>query len=281
MRFRTKTPKAGSRKYCSYRQIAQVLNLSENQVQHICRYRHQQSAVTRCRRRLHKLSPSHVRYLIDRETLRSWAGYTLAERAALFERRFHSKRLAVTTLRRIYLQNGVKRKKVRQEKVMPQRAWENFDENRRELIQKLALALEQGRKIIYLDEICFTKRSFLGVGWSRTKENLHVDQVQIYQGYRATIAAVSEERGVEHISTYNQAVVTSDFKDYLRVLRRGNRGGLALFMDQLAVHRAGEVKVLCAELDITILFNVSYSPEFNPIESVFSQVKRTYARVRL
>jgi hypothetical protein len=134
MRFRSTTPKSGARKYVSYRRIAQVFNLSENQVQHICRYRHHQSPVTRCRRRLHKLSQSHVRYLIDRETLRSWAGYTLAERTALFERRFHSKRLAVTTLRRVYLTNGVKRKKVRQEKVMPMNAWANFDDKRRELI---------------------------------------------------------------------------------------------------------------------------------------------------
>jgi transposase len=68
---------------------------------------------------------------------------------------------------------------------------------------------------------------------------------------------------------------------YLKVLRKNNRGGLALYMDQLSVHRTVIVKNLCAELDITILFNVSYSPELNPIESVFSQVKRTYARARL
>ena len=76
--------------------------------------------------------------------------------------RFPYKRLAVTSLRRLYLQNGVKRKKVRQEKVMPMRAWENYDDKRRELIAKLAQVRQEGRKVIYLDEICFTKRTFLG-----------------------------------------------------------------------------------------------------------------------
>ena len=37
----------------------------------------------------------------------------------------------------------------------------------------------------------------------------------------------------------------------------------------------------CREEDIQLIFNVGYSPEFNPIESVFSQVKRWYNRERL
>ena len=34
-------------------------------------------------------------------------------------------------------------------------------------------------------------------------------------------------------------------------------------------------------LDILPIFNLPYSPEYNPIESVFSQVKRIYKRERL
>ena len=52
---------------------------------------------------------------------------------------------------------------------MPLSAWENFNENRNALIQNLAQAREEGRKIIYLDEIVFSKRSFLGIDWSRAK----------------------------------------------------------------------------------------------------------------
>ena len=68
---------------------------------------------------------------------------------------------------------------------------------------------------------------------------------------------------------------------YLRMLKRGNPSKLALFMDQLPVHRSRDVQAVCVELDITPVFNVSYSPEFNPIEAVFSQVKRIYCRARL
>ena len=41
------------------------------------------------------------------------------------------------------------------------------------------------------------------------------------------------------------------------------------------------VKHLYGELQITQILNIGYSPEFNPIESCFSQVKRVYNRERL
>ena len=41
------------------------------------------------------------------------------------------------------------------------------------------------------------------------------------------------------------------------------------------------MKAAYQELDILPIYNVAYSPEYNPIESVFSQVKRTYNRERL
>ena len=47
------------------------------------------------------------------------------------------------------------------------------------------------------------------------------------------------------------------------------------------MHKSKQVKEVYSELDVKPIYNVGYSPEFNPIESVFSQVKRTYNRERL
>ena len=52
-------------------------------------------------------------------------------------------------------------------------------------------------------------------------------------------------------------------------------------MDQLNVHKAHRVKDWYDKLDIIPVYNVSYSPEFNPIESVFSRVKAIFNRRRL
>ena len=47
------------------------------------------------------------------------------------------------------------------------------------------------------------------------------------------------------------------------------------------MHKSKEVKPHWERLNITRILNVGYSPEFNPIESVFSQVKRDFCRQRL
>ena len=44
------------------------------------------------------------------------------------------------------------------------------------------------------------------------------------------------------------------------------------------MHKAKEAKLLFEELNITEIFNVPYCPQFNGIESYFSQVKATYKK---
>jgi len=47
------------------------------------------------------------------------------------------------------------------------------------------------------------------------------------------------------------------------------------------VHKSNKVKPFYASLNIVPIYNVGYSPEYNPIESVFSQIKRLFCRERL
>ena len=47
-------------------------------------------------------------------------------------------------------------------------------------------------------------------------------------------------------------------------------------MDQLAVHKSRDVRPWYEELNIAPVYNVVYSPEFNPIESIFSRVKALF-----
>jgi transposase len=56
---------------------------------------------------------------------------------------------------------------------------------------------------------------------------------------------------------------------------------LTLFMDRLAVHRSDIVQDKMKELKLGCIFNASYSPDFNPIEGVFSIVKQKIKQQRL
>ena len=64
-------------------------------------------------RLVRELGPEHVQFLTSMRTLEQWSGLTMKQRTVLFHRRFPDKRIAITTLRRLYLRHGIRCKKVR------------------------------------------------------------------------------------------------------------------------------------------------------------------------
>ena len=128
----------------------------------------------------------------------------------------------------------------------------------------------------------FTKKSIKAREWSGKNTNLSIDQKDIYSGFRSVISGMSEERGFEHTHILPSYTNSEGFIEYLKKVRKklGNTP-LALFMDQLTVHKSKEVKPWYEKLNMSIIYNVSYSPAFNPIESAFSKVKRLFNRQRL
>ena len=72
------------------------------------------------------------------------------------------------------------------------------------------------------------------------------------------------------------------FKEFLKKLRaKYPFRKMALFMDNLAVHKTKAVAKVMEQLLIKPLFNVPYCPDYNPIETVFSQVKRDFKKQKL
>ena len=56
---------------------------------------------------------------------------------------------------------------------------------------------------------------------------------------------------------------------------------IALFLDNLSVHKADLVKMKLEDQGIPCLFNVPYQPDYNPIECCFSKIKNHYKRQKL
>ena len=166
IRFRTSTPSAKSFKYVSYKIIAAMLNLTVNEVQHICRKAILPEKKITADQLVRKLGQVHLDFLLSPVTLEQWAGLTLKQRTVRFHRQFTDKRIAVTSLRRLYLSHGVRRKKVRKEKVMPPRLKERYSEQCCAVLAKINEEKSSGRKIIYCDEIVFSKLALQTKEWS-------------------------------------------------------------------------------------------------------------------
>ena len=96
------------------------------------------------------------------------------------------------------------------------------------------------------------------------------------------MAGISKTKGVELVMQFQKSVNTDKFIEYLKQIRYRNPfDRIAIFMDRLSVHTCRRSKEKMAFLKIEAVYNASYSPEFNPIETVFSLVKRNIKTERL
>ena len=90
---------------------------------------------------------------------------------------------------------------------------------------------------------------------------------------------MTEEKGIGLIKIHEQACTGEDVRDYLIQLRgKAGKRPVSLFMDNLYIHKKPCVKEWWPKLDMEPIWNIGYSPEFNPIEAVFSKVKRLFNR---
>ena len=95
---------------------------------------------------------------------------------------------------------------------MPQKARQNFVQNCKGLVVDIEQAKREGRRIIYMDEVCFSKRSLKLREWSKKNTNLTVDQKDVYVGYRSVIASMTEETGIGLIKIHDQACDGEDMR---------------------------------------------------------------------
>ena len=137
-------------------------------------------------------------------------------------------------------------------------------------------------KIVYVDEVMFTKHTNRKRDWSSKFNNTTVCQTGCFTGYVAVVAAISKEVGNEVVYTHNGAIDQEEYIKFLRVLRKRNgKRHLVLFADNLSVHKTILVLEEMKKLHITPVFNAVYSPWYNPIETAFAKVKAAYKKDKL
>ena len=77
IRFRTTQQTTKSRKYATYKTIASTLNLTQNEVQHICRKAFKPKRPLTGKQVVRKLDQEHINFLLSPITLERWAGLTM------------------------------------------------------------------------------------------------------------------------------------------------------------------------------------------------------------
>ena len=181
----------------------------------------------------------------------------------------------------IYKKHKIKKKKLRWYKEAA-----NIDEAERsrdlaKMKRQLAKAKRDNFRIIYIDETMFTRKTVADTEWALPGQNVSVDTKMLDEPTLALLSGISKEHGQEHFKIFLKSVDIPKFGEYLEELRQKNgEEKICLFMDNLGVHVSDLSKKKMKELGYRFIYNLSYSPWYNPIEFTFAKVKRTFRALR-
>ena len=104
--FRSMTSSVFSLKFATYNTYSKSLNLTQNEVQHICRKAFKTVRAPTAKQQERKLEHKHIDYLLSSQNIEQLAGLTMSWRKVRYHRWYQDKRKAINSLRRLYFWNG-------------------------------------------------------------------------------------------------------------------------------------------------------------------------------
>ena len=110
---------------------------------------------------------------------------------------------------------------------------------------------------------------------------MEVDYKKINMECYSVIAAISNQHGILHWKYTGKSAKIPDFVNFLKEIRSKLKNQpTSIFLDNLNVHHAKITKDEAYHLGFDLIFNISYSPDYNPIEFVFSKVKQHFKNAK-
>ena len=213
--------------------------------------------------------------------MKSWSGHSLDDRRRFFHRAFPDKKLSRYYLRLAYKEAGINRRLIGKGKKLHPEQETRIREEAKDAKIAVRKAQNDGYRLIYCDEFCTTVQTMPKLEWQMKNTTLKVDPREYHRKTMASVAAISSEKGAELILSFEKSINKEKFMAFLRKLRQSDPfAKLALFMDRLAVHRSNDVQEAADKYKILLIFNSSYSPDLNPIESAIGLAKLKIKRVR-
>ena len=140
----------------------------------------------------------------------------------------------------------------------------------------------QKYRIIYCDETMITRSTIHQREYTNAYKRVEINQQSLNDQTLAILAGISRENGIEKVMIFDHSVDKWKFKMFIQTLREEcNNEKICIYFDNLAVHRSKDVRDELDNLKIPYIFCHPYSPDCNPIESVFSIYKNILRRRRL
>ena len=125
----------------------------------------------------------------------------------------------------------------------------------------------------------FTYSTNAMLAYAPNRQNICVDEKLSSAPAIAMVAGMSVEGGLETWLTKPRSIDSDAFISFIEGLVAQNQSEeITLFLDNATIHRSKKVTSFLKDNGIETIYNVPYSPQFNPIEHVWVQVKAVFKR---
>jgi transposase len=127
--------------------------------------------------------------------------------------------------------------------------------------------------IICVDESGIHRELYAKHGWCKKNKKLlvHIKNNELPKNH-SLIMAISNKEVLKYELHKQQAINTKIYYSFLKDLLTNVKNKYIL-MDNVSFHKSNSIKDLISNTDNKILFIPPYSPDFNPIEEVFAEMK--------
>ena len=133
--------------------------------------------------------------------------------------------------------------------------------------------------LLYLDEAIFSFNTLTRRAWSSKHQPVEVNEELLSMPCLALLAVADAKGSIPLFRIYRRSVRQDDFVEFLDDLSHVYEGRpVAVFLDNMTVHKSKAAMSAYSRLGITPIFNVPYSPQFNGIEGVFNMLKNDYKK---
>jgi transposase len=131
---------------------------------------------------------------------------------------------------------------------------------------------------VFLDESGFSLSLSLPYGWGKRGEPL-VEAVPACRGKNLSVLGAVDQEGVVAHTSKEGALTRADVESFFEQdLLPQLLPGSVLVLDNAPIHKGGNIEALAQGAGCRVLYLPPYSPDMNPIQMVWSVVKRRVRR---
>lgn len=133
--------------------------------------------------------------------------------------------------------------------------------------------VSENRRFVAIDETSFGRHGVVTYGYAPVGMRLYVKKKTPHM-YTTSVVALVDTHGIISKTSKHGSFNTQYFRDFL--CQAPIESGTVILLDNVAFHKARSITELADQKGWILLYTPPYSPWFNPIEGMFSIIKRHF-----